>query len=248
MVKPLSPQTRYRVLTKDIPFKASSPRTAPLLTLANGAKLHSTGLHIPADLELDKWASIGEKLAQIGTGVQWALGDWWAYGNHTYGERKAVAVAKKIPYEFGTLMNFAWIARSFETSRRREALSFSHHGEVAKLKPADQTKMLNRAVERKWSVSALRKALRDREANSKGEERDPEDQAADLEWHLTEEAERSRRVDPGFSDWGEDPRLDYLSEATIENLIEEASTVAAVWTNLSQTLDKYLKQRSAEGD
>lgn len=249
MVKPLSPQTRYRALTKDIPWKASSPRGTQLLTLANGAKLHSTGLAIPDDLELDKWAAIGEKLAQIGTGVQWALGDWWAYGDHKYGERKAVAVAKKLPYEFGTLMNFGWVARRFETSRRREALSFSHHAEVAMLNPADQTRMLNRAIDRKWSVSALRKALRDSQANSRGEDRDAEEQAADLAWYLEEEAQRSRSVDPCcMENWGEDPRFDYLSEVTIGKLIEEASSAAAVWTNLSQTLEKYLKERSAQGN
>src|SRR3974390_1340142 len=109
MVKALSPYTQYRVLAKDIPFEAKSPRTAQLLTLPNGARLHSTGLHIPADLELDRWAAIGKELAQIGNGVQWALGDWWAYGDHKYGDRKAKAAAQKLPYTFGTLMNFGSI-------------------------------------------------------------------------------------------------------------------------------------------
>jgi hypothetical protein len=95
MVKPLSPLTHDSLLAKAIPFKENSPRTAELLALSTGARLHLTGLQIPADLELDKWAVIGEELAQIGNGVQWALGDWWAYGHHKYGERKAAAAAKK---------------------------------------------------------------------------------------------------------------------------------------------------------
>jgi hypothetical protein len=145
-------------------------------------------------------------------------------------------------------MNFASVARRFETSRRREALSFSHHAEVASLKPGDQTKMLDRAVERKWSVTALRKALRDKQGNTKGDDRDPQDRAADLEWYLEEEAQRSRRVDPiGLSNWDEEPLFDYLSEHTIRKLIENASTVAAVWTNIAKRLEKYLKQRSAQG-
>jgi hypothetical protein len=246
MVKPISSLTGYGVLTKDLPFKANSPRTARLVTLPTGARLHSTGLHIPADLELDKWAVIGEQLAQIGSGVQWALGDWWAYGHHKYGERKAVTAAKKIPYEFGTLMNFGCIARGFETSRRREALSFSHHAEVASLKPAEQTKMLDRAIDRNWSVADLRKALRDKAGNSRGDDRGPEATAADLEWWLEEDAQRSRSVETYF--WDEDPRFDYLSVATIEKLIKEASTVGPVWTKVTKGLKRYLKQRSAKGE
>ena len=251
MIKPLSPLTRYRLLTKEIPFEANRPRTAQLLTLRTGATLHSTGLHIPADLELDGWAAIGEELAHICNGVQWALGDWWVYGEHKYGERKAKTAAKKLPYEFGTLMNLGWVARKVGSSRRREALSYSHHVEVAKLEPADQTKMLDRAVQSKWSVAALRRAVYEKLQADTDEEYDqhPETQARDWAYYLEVEAERSQRVDrSGGAEIWDRPLLDYLNEATIEKLIENASNVAGAWTKMAKDFKKYLAKRSAAGE
>jgi len=61
----------------------------------------------------------------------WWLGDWWAYGDHNYGDR--VRAADGIDYSFQALMDAGWVCRQIETSRRREVLSFKHHREVAGL-------------------------------------------------------------------------------------------------------------------
>ena len=64
--------------------------------------------------------------------MQWALGDWWAYGFHQYGKRKEIA--QKIGLNFGTLMNYGFVARRVKTSCRNEVLSFTHHWVAARFK------------------------------------------------------------------------------------------------------------------
>ena len=69
---------------------------------------------------------LGAKLGVFENGIQWWLGDWWHYGAHAYGARKAKVKAKgAFPYAFPTLMNWGWVAGKVATSLRREALSFS---------------------------------------------------------------------------------------------------------------------------
>jgi hypothetical protein len=40
-------------------------------------------------------------------------------------------------------MDAAWVAKAFETSRRREVLSFNHHEEVAALPPDEADALLD---------------------------------------------------------------------------------------------------------
>ncbi len=71
--------------------------------------------------------------------MKWWLGDWWAYGEHKYGARKAL-FAEGQPLEdmnFGTLATYGWVARQVPTSTRVEVLSFDHHRHVAALPPAE---------------------------------------------------------------------------------------------------------------
>lgn len=72
-----------------------------------------------------------------------------------YGERSRVLEQLRAPGHnppaFKTCANAGSIARAFETSRRREALSFDHHGAVTKLDEANQDWLLDRAEENKWS-------------------------------------------------------------------------------------------------
>jgi hypothetical protein len=123
--------------------------------LPHGAEICATGLTLPDSLNLDQWKAIGIKLCTIDSAMQWAIGDWWAYGHHTYGKRKAFATAKELPYQFGSLMNLGSVARSVKTSCRNEVLSFSHHVAVAALEPEDQKKWLAKAAKGKWSVNKL---------------------------------------------------------------------------------------------
>lgn len=128
-------------------------------TLPHGVEISAKGLILPQTLDAEQWREIGTKLGCIYAGMQWAIGDWWAYGHSKYGERKATAIAKKLPYEFGSLMNMGRVARRVTSSFRNEALTYSHHVAVAGLDPEYQKKYLDRALKRNWSVNALKRAL-----------------------------------------------------------------------------------------
>jgi hypothetical protein len=124
-------------------------------------------------LAVEDWKLLGGTLSQHGNSLQWWTGDWWHFGYHHYGERKAMATAKTaFRNSFGTLMNWGYVAGRIETSRRREAVSFSHHVEVAKLEPDQQRHWLNIAAQEKLSVAKLRRRmLKDQLANLTDEER-----------------------------------------------------------------------------
>ncbi len=88
----------------------------------------------------------------------WWLGDWIVYGERSYGERYKTAL-ELTSLDYQTLRNYAWIARSFPLSRRRDKLSFQHHAEVASLTEAEQDLWLQRAERLQWSRAELRRNL-----------------------------------------------------------------------------------------
>jgi hypothetical protein len=63
-------------------------------------------------------------------------------------------------YDVQSLMNMSYVASRFAAGRRRPGLSFSHHAELAGLKPEDQELWLDRAEAGGLSVHALRAELR----------------------------------------------------------------------------------------
>jgi N6-adenosine-specific RNA methylase IME4 len=123
--------------------------------------LTRTSWQLPKKLSFEDWIGCGLVLGKIEGAVQWWLGDWWAYGEHSYGERKALFVEGG-PLEdmsFNTLAHYGWIARSIETCNRLQVLSFKHHEHVASLSPAQQRKWLERAVREEWSSNQLKSAI-----------------------------------------------------------------------------------------
>lgn len=58
-------------------------------------------------------------------------------------------------------MSTASVCRGFETSRRREVLSFTHHREVAALPPMEADELLDQAAHMGWSTRDLRSAVRE---------------------------------------------------------------------------------------
>ena len=121
------------------------PRTTVAAILA---KSPSLGLTIPGDTSFQHWLAVGKHLALADNALAWRLGDWWIYGEHRYGDR--IAVLRRGGWSgpgFGACRNYATVARAFETSRRRDVLSFSHHREVALLSPEDADRWLDWAEE-----------------------------------------------------------------------------------------------------
>lgn len=128
-------------------------------SLAMPGKLERCGWQLPEQLNFEDWLACGQLLNRIEGSVQWWRGDWWAYGsNRKYGDGEEIAA--KADLDYGTVRNYASVARAFELSRRRDNLSFSHHAQVMDAAPEERDRWLDRADREKWSVSQLRAAIK----------------------------------------------------------------------------------------
>jgi hypothetical protein len=118
-----------------------------------------TALLLPENLPLDSWKQIGEQIYVISDASAWWIGDWLRFGRDKYPDRYKRAIGET-SLEYQTLRNYAWVAGRFDVSRRRDALSFQHHLEVAALPEDEQDLWLERAERSGWSRNDLRAQLR----------------------------------------------------------------------------------------
>jgi hypothetical protein len=140
------------------------------------AKSPPLGLEIPKDITFEHWLAVGKHLALADHALAWRIGDWWIYGEHRHGDRIAVLRTKAWSGpSFGACRNYATVARAFETSRRRDALSFGHHREVASLSPEDADRLLDWVEEPLCSGGRPRstRELRDQARRRKAGRRQP---------------------------------------------------------------------------
>jgi hypothetical protein len=124
-----------------------------------GCHFSSTGLKIDQGLDFNHWEQIGRALEIAHKGVQWWIGDWLAYGEREYKETYAQAV-EVTGLKVTTLMNYAFVAKAIDTSRRREVVDFSTHADVAALSAEDQDEILGRAAKEGLPRKEVRKAVR----------------------------------------------------------------------------------------
>lgn len=122
-------------------------------------ELSRVGAEFPEDLDILTWRVIGQRLCDVSACSLWWIGDWVNYGERRYGEKYQEAVTLT-EYAMGTLRNAAWVASAVQLSHRCDNLSWSHHREVADLKPAEQKRFLRLAEARGLSVDELRQEIR----------------------------------------------------------------------------------------
>jgi hypothetical protein len=134
---------------------ADSPRPPQRTTVS---ALTATAWVPHVELDLRMWLEHGRRFGALGRSVGWWIGDWLTYGNARYGERYSRA-ARTTGYDPQSLMNMAYVASRFTVERRREALSWSHHAEVAALSHAEQERWLDLAERERMSVRSLRTEL-----------------------------------------------------------------------------------------
>ena len=133
--------------------------TGALLDLRG--KVTRVGWELPADFSEDEWHAAGLMLGKVESGVSWWLGDWWAFGEHRYGDRKTMVAAEDWDGPaYQTCVNASNVSKRFESNRRRLNLSFKHHAEVAALQPEEQDRLLDRAEAEGLSVMKLRAVIR----------------------------------------------------------------------------------------
>src|SRR4051812_18824481 len=100
----------------------------------------NVALILPADLTWDEWAGLAEQLATAHHSSLWYLGDWLVYAQHQFeadGVHDEADVSQLVDARTAipqsTIKLARIVASKFEPSRRRPALSWSHHLEVARL-------------------------------------------------------------------------------------------------------------------
>jgi hypothetical protein len=110
-------------------------------------------------LPLDSWKAIGAKIGMHSDATCWWLGDWLTFGRVKYGRRYKEGIAVT-GLKYQTLRNYAVVARCFDSSRRRDNLSFQHHAEVCALSHEDQDAWLDLSAQCGWSKAELRAQIR----------------------------------------------------------------------------------------
>lgn len=144
------------------PHSAALPERAGLDPLASARR---TELRLPTNLALPGWRRVGQQIALLSSSSAWWLGDWLIYGQAKFPDRYKQAV-EGTSLDYQTLRNYAWVARKFAVSRRRDTLSFQHHATVASLRPSEQDLWLDRASHERWSLAELRARLKAASAES----------------------------------------------------------------------------------
>lgn len=127
--------------------------------------LTKTGWDLPANLTEQSWMQAGLALAEVEGAVNWWLGDWWRYGEHKYGDRKALVESEEwTGPAYQTCRNAGAIAAVFETSRRRDVVPFHQHAELASLPAEEADRLLDWCEDehRKTGRCPTHKSLRDR--------------------------------------------------------------------------------------
>jgi hypothetical protein len=149
-----------------------SPGLSQGLGLDRVVSSRRTGLSFGKRISFSTWQRIGKQIALISHASCWWLGDWLIYGEDKYPDRYKKAVAET-GLEYQTLRNYAWVARRFSPSHRRDGLSLQHHEVVAALPPQERDIWLDRAEHFSWSRSELRKQVQLRRAADKAPAGDP---------------------------------------------------------------------------
>jgi len=129
------------------------------LSHENVVIMPGTGLRFFDRMSFDKWLHLGKVLSAVNASTAWCMGDWLIFGEHAYNGRYRDAI-ERTSLDYQTLRNYAWVARRFPLSRRRNTLSFGHHAEVAALPEPEQDFWLRKAEALGWSRNKMRREVK----------------------------------------------------------------------------------------
>lgn len=128
-------------------------------------------LALPDGLTLDEWGQAGVPFLEGAESSRWWIGDWLVYAiNHFElddngnpdpqgGARVRQKITEVCRLDWQSIKACRWVAKAFEPSRRRAALSWTHHLTVAKMPPTTADRWLAQAEEHGWSVATLRQEI-----------------------------------------------------------------------------------------
>jgi len=120
-----------------------APETAILEmpTESPAFRLSPVGIEFLGELDQQDWIELGTKLGNVGRSVGFLIGDWLNYGDGKGDWGNAYENAMSITgLDYGTLKNYASVAKKVQLSLRNDNLSWDHHRRVAPLKTDEEKK------------------------------------------------------------------------------------------------------------
>jgi len=133
------------------------------MQLGKSFEVTSLGLVARDTPSKEEWLSVGLIIAKVSGVSNWWMGDWLRIGlDLKYGDLKKLA--EELPYTYGTIRQFKYVADRLELSMRIDNLSWAHHQLVASLEADQRIYWLNLAAEKGWSVARLRKEIKGADA------------------------------------------------------------------------------------
>lgn len=131
--------------------------TGELVEVPSVVERRPTSLIIDENATFEQWAELGQWLQSVERSVMWWIGDWWAFGEHKYGARKAIVESPDWNGpSFQTCADAATVSRRFETSERSEVLPWSHYRQAASLPKEKAREILAEAEREGWTVRETR--------------------------------------------------------------------------------------------
>jgi N6-adenosine-specific RNA methylase IME4 len=104
-----------------------------------GFQCEAMGLLASETLTLSQWEDAGHALGAVSAKLNWYIGDWLgACKGETWGYGDLEETCKKFELNYQTARNAKSVCDSFELSRRRDNLTFTHHQEVQGREDADE--------------------------------------------------------------------------------------------------------------
>jgi hypothetical protein len=181
-------------------------------------ELTPTGLSLPDNLGVEQWQEVGLALGNARGGLMWAIGDWWAFGEHRYGERAAIVNSDEWEGpKFQTCMIAATVCRRFETSSREEVVSYRVHQSVAVIDDDEwRLKTLAWAAAEKPTFAVLEQRVREVKSHlAQGWTQDQAERKAAVESGICVVATMRDKTDAALLAWAEaSGRLERIDRQT----------------------------------
>jgi hypothetical protein len=128
-----------------------------LIALPFSETLTPTSYELPEGITADDWLDAGRALGRVRGSTMWWIGDWWAYGEHNYGDRaNAINSEDWEGPAYQTCKDAGWVCRRFERSSRGDLLSFRAHKAIAPIQDDEwRLKVLDWAAKEKPTILAI---------------------------------------------------------------------------------------------
>lgn len=127
---------------------------------AAGAVVTETSLVLSdPELDWDDYENLGRFVGRLNRSCAWWVGDLIIHGEQLFGHAYA-QIEDALGLAPQTLANRASVARHIPPNRRRAALPFGVHAEVAYLEPRERDLWLDKAERGEWTRAKLREEMR----------------------------------------------------------------------------------------